>query len=68
MMLGTMRAMRLRPLALRREPLPLRAVRIGVVTHTLVAKKLKADQHTKREAAMPKNTHVQKDEYDDDLE
>ena len=44
----------------------LRAVRIGVVTHTLVAKKLKHDQHTKREAAMPKNAHLQKAaEYDD---
>ena len=43
------------------------AVRIGVVTHTLVAKKLKHDQNTKREAAMPKNTHVSKeaDDYDD---
>jgi len=42
-------------------------VRIGVVTHTLVAKKLKHDQNTKREAAMPKNTHVSKeaDDYDD---
>ena len=45
-------------------------VRIGVVTHTLVAKKLKADQHTKREAAMPKNTHLQQenDGFDDDLD
>jgi len=44
-------------------------VRIGVVTHTLVAKKLKADQHTKREAALPKNTHVGKEaDFDDDLE
>merc|ERR1712070_1274210 len=43
--------------------------RIGVVTHTLVAKKLKADQHTKKEAAMPKNTHVQRDTtFDDDME
>jgi hypothetical protein len=42
-------------------------VRIGVVTHTLVAKKLKRDMHTKREAAMPKNTHVQQeDAYEDD--
>lgn len=43
-------------------------VRIGVVTHTLVAKKLKRDQHTKREAAMPKNKHVQQDHdaLDDD--
>jgi estrogen-related receptor beta like 1 len=41
-------------------------IRIGVVTHTLVAKKLKHDQHTKREAAMPKNAHLQKAaEYDD---
>jgi len=44
-------------------------VRIGVVTHTLVAKKLKADQHTKREAAMPKNAHAQKEnDFDDELE
>jgi len=43
-------------------------VRIGVVTHTLVAKKLKRDLHTKREAAMPKNKHVQQDNdaLDDD--
>jgi len=46
-------------------------VRIGVVVHTLVSKKLKHDQHTKREAAMPKNTHVAAggDSFaDDDLE
>jgi len=43
-------------------------IRIGVVTHTLVAKKLKADQHTKREAALPKNTHVQKEMEYDELE
>merc|ERR1719263_1722203 len=44
-------------------------VRIGVVTHTLVAKKLKADLYTKKEAAMPKNAHVQRDTTDDyDLE
>jgi len=45
-------------------------VRIGVVTHTLVAKKLKHDQHTKREAAIPKNTHVAAEDnaFDDDLD
>ena len=43
------------------------AVRIGVVTHTLIAKKLKADQHTKREAAMPKNTHVAKEADFDEM-
>ena len=47
-------------------------VRIGVVTHTLVAKKLKHDQMTKRDAAMPKNTHMNKetvpDDYDDDYD
>ena len=31
------------------------------LTHTLIAKKLKADQHTKREASMPKNAHVQQE-------
>ena len=42
-------------------------VRIGVVTHTLVAKKIKADQATKRDAKQPKNTHMQKEAgYDDD--
>ena len=45
----------------------LNAVRVGVVTHTLVAKKLKADQATKRDAALPKNTHMQSETgYDDD--
>ena len=45
-------------------------VRIGVVTHTLVAKKLKHDQHTKNEAARPKNTHVAADDagFDDEME
>jgi len=45
-------------------------IRIGVVTHTLVAKKLKSDQHTKREAARPKNA-MQEEAYaedDDDLD
>jgi len=42
-------------------------VRIGVVTHTLVAKKLKSDQFTKREAAKPKNmVAMQNESYDDD--
>jgi hypothetical protein len=44
-------------------------VRIGVVTHTLVAKKLKSDQHTKREASRPKKTSMQNENaVDDDLE
>jgi estrogen-related receptor beta like 1 len=45
-------------------------IRIGVVTHTLVAKKLKSDQHTKKEAARPKNA-MQNESYaedDDELE
>ena len=45
-------------------------IRLGIVTHTLVAKKLKHDQHTKREEAQKKKaTHRQKEntsyEYDD---
>merc|ERR1719198_395951 len=47
-------------------------IRIGVVTHTLVAKKLKRDAFTKAEAALPKNQHIKDDAYldddDDDLE
>lgn len=45
-------------------------VRIGIVTHTLVAKKIKNDQHTKSEAARPKNTHVAAEtpNFDDDME
>mmetsp|Transcript_11757 Transcript_11757/g.29055 ORF Transcript_11757/g.29055 Transcript_11757/m.29055 type:complete len:429 (+) Transcript_11757:74-1360(+) len=44
-------------------------IRIGVVTHTLVAKKLKHDQHTKAEAAVPKNSHMKNESYlDDDLD
>ena len=44
-------------------------VRIGVVTHTLVAKKLKSDQYTKREASRPKKTTLHSDSVvDDDLE
>jgi len=44
-------------------------VRIGVVTHTLVAKKLKSDQFTKKEASKPKNSAMQNESYaDDDLE
>ena len=51
-------------------PRPQMDIRIGVVTHTLVAKKLKQDQFTKAEAALPKNNHITKDEsyLDDDLE
>ena len=43
-------------------------VRIGVATHTLVAKKLKSDQDTKRAAARPKNAAMQNESYvvDDD--
>jgi len=44
-------------------------IRIGVVTHTLVAKKLKRDQSTKAEAALPKNQHINDESYlDDDLD
>jgi len=44
-------------------------IRIGVVTHTLVAKKLKQNIATRQEAAVPKNNHIQQDAYmDDDLE
>jgi len=44
-------------------------IRLGVVTHTLVAKKLKHDQHTKQDAARPKNAHretVDGSHFDDD--
>jgi len=47
-------------------------IRIGVVTNTLVAKKLKSDQFTKREAQRPKNSAAQSaaaDSYpEDDLD
>jgi len=44
-------------------------IRIGVVTHTLVAKKLKQSQTQRAEAALPKNSHLQQDAYlDDDME
>jgi len=44
-------------------------IRIGVVTHTLVAKKLKRDAFTKAEAALPKNQHIKDESYlDDDLD
>jgi len=44
-------------------------IRIGVVTHTLVAKKLKANQTARTEAALPKNSHLQEDAYlDDDMD
>ena len=44
-------------------------IRIGVVTHTLVAKKLKQNITTRQEAAVPKNNHIQHDTYmDDDFE
>lgn len=44
-------------------------IRIGVVTNTLVAKKLKSDQFTKREAQRPKNSAAQSaaaDSYPED--
>mmetsp|Transcript_45177 Transcript_45177/g.118578 ORF Transcript_45177/g.118578 Transcript_45177/m.118578 type:complete len:446 (-) Transcript_45177:90-1427(-) len=42
-------------------------VRLGVVTHSLIAKKLKSDQFTKREAAKPKNMAMhQEDDFGDD--
>jgi estrogen-related receptor beta like 1 len=44
-------------------------VRIGVVTHTLVAKKLKSDLYTKREAQKAKKSVMQSESYvNDDLE
>ncbi len=43
-------------------------IRIGVATHSLVAKKLKSDASTKREAAIPKNTHLQDENFVDDDE
>lgn len=44
-------------------------VRIGVVTHTLVAKKLKSDLYTKREAQKAKKSAMQSESYvNDDLE
>merc|ERR1712216_525786 len=41
-------------------------IRIGVVTHTLISKKLKADVAVKDEAKMPKNSHVKESVEDDD--
>jgi len=44
-------------------------IRIGVVTHTLVAKKLKQNANTRQEAAVSKNSHLHEDAYlDDDLD
>ena len=44
-------------------------IRIGVVGHTLVAKKLKSDAATKAESTVPKNKHIEHEAYlDDDLE
>jgi len=43
-------------------------IRIGVVTHTLVAKNLKRDQTAKQEAALPKNNHIKDESYLDDEE
>ena len=44
-------------------------IRIGVVNHTLVTKKLKSDVQTKAEAALPKNKHIEHEAYlDDDLD
>ena len=44
-------------------------VRIGVATHTLVAKKLKSDQRTKREASKPKHMVLEQEQRlrDDDM-
>jgi len=41
-------------------------IRIGVVTHTLIAKKLKNDQFTKREAQKPKSSVLANEDYDED--
>ena len=44
-------------------------IRIGIVNHTLVAKKLKSDSATRAEASVPKNKHIDHETYmDDDLE
>ena len=44
-------------------------IRIGIVNHTLVAKKLKSDSATRAEASIPKNKHIDHETYmDDDLE
>jgi len=44
-------------------------IRIGVVTHTLIAKKLKNDQFTKREAQKPKSSVLANEDYgEDDLD
>ena len=44
-------------------------IRIGIVNHTLVAKKLKSDSATRAEASVPKNKHINHETYmDDDLD
>ena len=44
-------------------------IRIGIVNHTLVAKKLKSDSATRAEASVPKNKHIDHETFmDDDLE
>ena len=43
-------------------------IRIGVVTHTLVQKKVKQNIATREEAAVPKNQHIQQQSYLDDEE
>ena len=45
-------------------------IRVGVVTHTLISKKLKSDVQAKVDAAVPKNKHMQDDTafLDDDDE
>ena len=41
-------------------------IRIGVVTHTLVQKKVKQNIATREEAAVPKNQHIQQQSYLDE--
>ena len=41
-------------------------IRIGVVTHTLVQKKVKQNIATREEAAAPKNAHIQQQSYLDE--
>ena len=45
-------------------------VRIGIVNHTLVVKRLKHDSATRAAASVPKNKHIDHNAYisDDDLE
>ena len=43
-------------------------IRIGVVTHTLVQKKVKQNIATREEAAVPKNNYIGKSSYEMDDE